>query len=81
MRRCLRLILLPVALLVAACPKQPPPIAIQSYCEIKASELIDMRDRGIRGLSPENKKAVLAGDDNYKRECLLGDRSTSGGPR
>jgi len=81
MRRRLRVILLPVALLVAGCAKPAPPIAIQSYCEIKITELIDLRDRGIRGLTIANKKSVLAGDDNYKRECLLGDRSKSGGPR
>lgn len=79
MRRSLRLI--PLLLALAACAKPVPPIAIQSYCAIKATELVDMRDRGIRGLNPENKKSVLAGDDNWKRECLLGDRTNSFGPR
>ena len=65
---------------LSAC-STPAPIAIQSYCEIKATELIDMRDRGIRGLSDANKKAVLAGDDNFTRECRLGERTKSGGPR
>jgi hypothetical protein len=71
-----------IAILIAlsGCASKPE-IAIQSYCEIKSTELIDMRDRGIRGLSEANKKAVLAGDDNWLRECKLGDRSNSGGPR
>lgn len=67
-------------LLLTACTSKPE-IAIQSYCVLKATELIDMRDRGIRGLSEANKKAVLAGDSNWLRECKLGDRSNSGGPR
>lgn len=69
-----------VVVALSACASKPP-IAIQSYCEIKSTELIDMRDRGIRGLSDANKKAVLAGDDNWIRECKLGDRANSGGPR
>lgn len=71
-------------LILSGCATKPG-IAIQSYCAIKATELIDMRDRGIRGLSDANKKAVLAGDDNWRREkceeAMLGDRSKSGGPR
>lgn len=64
MYRCL-----PMILLLAACGKEPPPIAINGYCEVKATERIDMTDRGLRGLTPENKRAVLNGDDNWKREC------------
>jgi hypothetical protein len=70
-----------IAILSISACTPPPPIAVNSYCELKATELIDMRDRGIRGLSEANKKAVLAGDDNWLRECKLGDRSNSGGPR
>ncbi len=73
--------LMPFAILTLAACATKPEIAIQSYCEIKATELIDMRDRGIRGLNEANKKAVLAGDDNWIRECKLGDRANSGGPR
>lgn len=71
---------MPALIALSGCASKPE-IAIQSYCSIKATELIDMRDRGIRGLSEANKKAVLAGDDNWLRECKLGDRSNSGGPR
>jgi len=57
-----------------------PEIAVNSYCEIKPTELIDMRDPGLQRLTPANQGAVLTGDDNYKRFCA-GGKTDFGGPR
>lgn len=45
------------------------PIAVDSYCEIKATELIDLRDPGLQRLTPVNQGAVLTGDDSWNRFC------------
>lgn len=54
--------------ILAAC-SSPAPIAVDSYCPIKATELIDLRDPGLQRLTPVNQGAVLTGDDNHARFC------------
>lgn len=54
------------ALLVGACST---PIVVDGYCERKAHELIDFRDRGLLGLNDHNKRAILVGDNTWKRDC------------
>ena len=44
-------------------------VVADSYCPVKATELIDMRDPGLQRLIPVNQGAVLTGDDNYARFC------------
>lgn len=68
-----------MVVLLSACASKPE-IAVNSYCSIKATELIDMRDPGLQRLTPVNQGAVLTGDDNHRKFCL-GDRSKSLGPR
>ena len=62
-------VLLPFAILALSGCASKPEIAVNSYCEIKATELIDMRDPGLRRLTPVNQGAVLTGDDNHARFC------------
>lgn len=59
-----------VAMVVAlsACASKPE-IALNSYCELKATELIDLRDPGLQRLTPVNQGAVLTGDDSWNRFC------------
>lgn len=53
---------------LSACTGQAP-IAVDSYCPIKATELIDLRDPGLQRLTPVNQGAVLTGDDSWNRFC------------
>ena len=46
-----------------------PEITVNSYCSVKATELIDLRDPGLQRLTPVNQGAVLTGDDNHARFC------------
>lgn len=64
---------------VAACADKPP-IAVNGYCTVKETELIDMRDPGLQRLWPANQGAVLTGDDNHRRICG-GNTPAYGGPR
>ena len=57
-----------IFLALTACASKPE-IAVNSYCEIKATELIDLRDPGLQRLTPVNQGAVLTGDDNHARFC------------
>jgi len=53
---------------LGACASKPE-IAINSYCSVKATELIDLRDPGLQRLTPVNQGAVLTGDDSWNRFC------------
>lgn len=69
-----------VALLlsVAACADKPIP-PVNSYCVVKPTEAIDMRDPGLQSLWPANQGAVLTGDDNFRQICQR--TNSPGGPR
>lgn len=60
-------LLFPILAGISDCKEQP--IAVDSYCPVKVTELIDMRDPGLQRLIPVNQGAVLTGDDNHSRFC------------
>lgn len=62
----------PVFLLALSACVEKPAIAVDSYCSIKPTELIDMRDPNLQRLIPVNQGAVLTGDDNHRKFCLGG---------
>lgn len=66
---------------LSACSPQASPIAVSAYCEVKGTERLDLTDKGIRGLTPENKRAVLTGDDNYRALCGPKSSGLAPGPR
>lgn len=68
-----------ILITLAACADKPQ-IAVDSYCTVKAHELIDMRDPGLQRLIPANQGAVLTGDDNWRKICA-GGNANYGGPR
>lgn len=63
----------------AMCTTTAPPV--NDYCPKRALERVDFTDPGIYGLSAPNKRALIIGEENYKADCLLGDRTKSLGPR
>lgn len=65
-------------LALAACADKPIP-PVNSYCVVKATETIDMRDPGLQGLWPSNQGAVLTADDNFRQLCQR--TNSPGGPR
>ena len=66
---CARSMTLATALIALSGCASKPEIAVNSYCDIKATELIDLRDPGLQRLTPVNQGAVLTGDDNHARFC------------
>lgn len=67
-----------MVVLLSACADKPIP-PVNSYCVVKATERIDMRDPGLQGLWPSNQGAVLTGDDNFRQLCQR--TNSPGGPR
>lgn len=68
-------------LLLGGCGTTAPPIAVSAYCEVKGTERINMTDAGLRKLTPENQRAVLTGDDNWKSICGANGGGLTPGPR
>lgn len=64
--------------LCAACASQPPPVD-NGFCRLYAplpdpADAVNLKKR-------ENKLAILANEQTLDRECRMGDRSKSLGPR
>lgn len=60
----LRLTAILLALQLGACAGKPP---VDSYCE--KYQRIDFADPGLRGLIPANKRAALANENTWERDC------------
>lgn len=67
-----------ILLSISACADKPIP-PVNSYCVVKPTEAIDMRDPGLQSLWPANQGAVLTGDDNFRQLCQR--TNSPGGPR
>lgn len=53
-----------LALFLAACTKPH----LDSYCE--KYQRVTFADPGLRQLVPDNKRAVLANENTYERDCV-----------